>query len=134
MNQFNEVRKALNGWFSSIPWMNAIMPYSLYIAFGALGVDFIDRFTNVVFHEYFLILNVLDTIAYWGIFVGALLLLVSPHVKYVPYLFFGKMLVILFPFSNFYITTLISAAVYAYLGYLSFTFSALETDEVTQAS
>ncbi len=133
MDSFNQVRIALQNWISNVPWLNKLMPYHMYLAFGSLGYEFFYQIYNDIF-PYIGILGYIDTIAYFAFFLGAILMLASPNMHYVPYLFWGRVLLILYPFTYFSVSTLIYIAVYGYIGYAAFKYSALETHEATDAT
>ncbi|WP_251575406.1 hypothetical protein [Paenibacillus sp. MER TA 81-3] len=66
----------------------------------------------------------LSAVAGYSFLLGVWLTLISSDIKYLPYGLWAKAVLILFPFMAISVNSLISVAVYAYLGYLAFKYSA----------
>nr|WP_280521259.1 hypothetical protein [Paenibacillus mangrovi] len=115
-------------WFQSFRLYGILAPIELHLLFGALGVQFLydllisilpyssNHVLSFIFHT--IPLLVIAQYAFW---VGAWLTLVSSNVKYLPYALWINAFIILFPFG---FGGLISALVYALLGYVLFKYSA----------
>lgn len=119
MAKFSKVHAALEEWLVSFKWVQKILPYHLHIMFGGLGLMFLYKIVLSA-DKYVHFLYVLNSIGYWAFLLGALLTLVSPNLKYVPYSIWGYVLIYLFPFQSFSFSSLLRVAIFAILGFLLF--------------
>lgn len=124
MEQFDNVLEELRIWLMSFSVINKLMPYRLYIMLGALGCSLL--YELIFLFDYFSIFNILSTIGYYGFFLGFFMVLISKDIKWAPYGLFFKVFILLFPFTSFYLSTIIGAAVYIFLGYHLLKYTALK--------
>lgn len=124
MTQFDNVLKELRIWLMSFSIVNSLMPYRLYIMFGALGCSLL--YELVFLFDYFSILSIVRTIGHYGFFPGFCLVLISRDIKWSPYGLFCKAFILLFPFTSFHLSTIIGGAVYIFLGYHLLKYTALK--------
>ncbi|MEF2967431.1 hypothetical protein V3851_16515 [Paenibacillus sp. M1] len=130
MQQFSIVLLELRKWFESLRWFGFIRRFELQLLFGGLGVLFLEEllFAVLPYQSFYFLSTIfhtipLSTLASYAFLIGAWSSLVSGNVKYVPYGLWFKAFLILFPFVGISLGTLISAAVYVFLGYILFKFT-----------
>lgn len=131
MQQFSVVLRELRQWFQSFAWYSYIQAFELKLLFGGIGVMFLQRILYQIMpigsystlHMFFFTIP-LFWIAKYAFWVGAWSTLVSQNIKYLPYGLWGYALFLLFPFDSFLLEILVSAAIYAFLGYAIFKFTA----------
>ncbi|GAB6992328.1 hypothetical protein [Paenibacillus pini] len=140
MQQFSIVLRELRKWYELFRWYPVLASYELILLFGGLGVLFLEALLYAVlpgssYHALDIMFNVipLGIIAHYAFWVGAWLTLASSNIKYLPYALWINALLILFPFRSFSLGTLVSALVYAVLGYLLFKYTASSYSSVTSA-
>ncbi|CAM4430669.1 hypothetical protein P4H94_25385 [Paenibacillus macerans] len=131
MQQFSVVLRELRTWFESFKWYPRIQAYSLHLLFGGLGVKFLYELLAAVlpYGGYSFIHTVFYTIplvslANYAFLLGAWLTLVSKNVKYLPYGLWANAVLMIFPFTAISLSLLIPVAVYAFLGYALFKYTA----------
>lgn len=141
MQQFSVVLKELRLWFESFKWYSAIRAYALHLLFGGLGIMFLYQLLSVVMPWQSLkVLNTLFftipllSLANLAFLLGVWLTLISPNVKYLPYGLWGRALYVIFPFTSISLSSLISVAVYAFLGYMLFKYTATSYAEQSRTS
>lgn len=117
MKLFTPVLNAYREWILSFSLLRKIQPFALYLMCIGLGIDYFNDLLHLFFDFYFIPLNLLDTLAYFVFFLGFFLLITTNEIKIAPYALFGKAFIILFPFTYFSLYSLISAAIYLFLGY-----------------
>lgn len=126
MQQFDNVLKELKIWLMSLPIVNKLIPYALYIMAGALGCSLVYELISLF--NYFSILNIISTIGHYGFLLGFWLVLISNEIKWAPYGLFSKAFLLLFPFTRFYPSTIIGASMYIYFGYCLLKYTALKSE------
>lgn len=126
MKQFSNVLSAYREWILSIPFFRVIQPYAIYILCIAIGIDFFDEVFYTIFNRSFGIINFIDTLAYFGYYIGFLLVLTTTDIKLAPYALFAKAFILLFPFTYFGLHTIISCFLYIFLGVQLLRFTATE--------
>lgn len=124
MQQFDNVLKELKTWLMSIPIVNKLIPYALYIMIGGLGCSLLYELIGIF--DYFSIFDIVSEIGYYGFLLGFWLVLISNEIRWAPYGLFGKAFVLLFPFTDFYLSTIIDAGIYIYFGYHLVKYTALQ--------
>lgn len=126
MQQFDNVLRELKIWLMSIPIVNKLIPYALYIMIGGLGCSLLYELIGLF--NYFSILNIVSSIGHYGFLLGFWLVLISNEIKWAPYGLFCKAFVLLFPFTGFYLSTIIGAGMYIYFGYHLVKYTALKSE------
>jgi hypothetical protein len=124
MSQFDNVVCELRKWLTSFPLVNFLMPFSLILMFGGLGLSLLYELILLGL-IYTSILSLLPAVGHFAFLIGFWLCLISNEVKWTPYGLFAKAILYLFPFTSIYISSLIYAAVDAYLGYWLLKYTAL---------
>ncbi|MBO9607769.1 MAG: hypothetical protein J7639_17540 [Paenibacillaceae bacterium] len=133
MKSFAVLLQQLTTWLTSFSWVNQLMPLRLLMLFGGLGLSLADDVMYRFLFDYssgyrvydFLFNTIpLSSIGAIAFLAGAWLTLVSPDVKLLPIGLWGKAFVILFPFSGWFLNSLLMAAMYVWLGYLLYRFTA----------
>ena len=129
MQQFSHVLREYRKWMVSLPLVNMLLPYALYICFGSIAVDFIVKLTYTIFPRnfgsgIFTVFNFLDSLAYFGFWIGFWLLLAAKEMKWAPYALFATVFVLIFPFTSFSLFIVLKAALFIWLGYLLLKFTA----------
>lgn len=118
MSHFTVVVKETRSWLSKYSFINLLLPYAMYIMFGALGIRFLDSLIWLLFTRSFAIINILDQISYFAFFFGLLLSIISPKdIKYAPYGLFAYAVYVLFPFTSFSLSDVIRIVLTVFLGY-----------------
>lgn len=130
MQQFANVLRELEKWFQGFKWYSLLRQFEMHLLFGGLGIVFIRELIYLISPvKAYKVLNVLfytipiQSLAYHAFLLGAWLVLVSKNVKYLPYALWGYAFYILFPFTSISLASIISAGVYAVLGYGVFRYS-----------
>src|SRR5690606_18412233 len=131
MVQFAKLLKEYRNWMNMFPAVTLLLPYSLYMMFGSVGIEFLNELIWSVFRRTFSFLNVLDTIAYFGFYVGFALTLISKEIKWAPYGLFASAFVLLFPFTSFSLFVVIKSAAFIYFGYRLLIFTAASASNHT---
>lgn len=126
MLQFDNVLRELRLWLFSFPIVNKLTPFGLQIMIGSLGCSMIYEF--ILLFNYFSLLNVLSAIGHYGFLLGFWLVLIDKNIKYAPYGLFGKAFILLFPFTSFYLSTILGAGMYLYFGYCLMKYTALSAE------
>lgn len=127
MVKFAAVIKSLREWLLSFSFVKALMPFSLYLLIGGLGLRLLtDIFVLFNFSFYWSISSVLGFIIYVSWWLGFWLCLLSPNIKYVPYAIFGDAFVTLFPFKYIGLASAGKAAIWVFLGFWLLRFTALQ--------
>lgn len=133
MYQFSVVLLELRKWFESFRWYQLLQPFALRLLFGGLGVMFLYEilFGMLSFGSYSALSMIFYTIPLYSIanhvfLLSAWVTLASKEVKYLPYALWIKAFIMMFPFSDISLSGLIPVAVYAFLGYILFKYSATE--------
>ncbi|WP_314587593.1 hypothetical protein [Paenibacillus terrigena] len=129
MNQFSNVLREYRKWILSIPLVNILLPFALYILFGSIAVDFLCKLTYTIFpriyaYGIYSVISFLDSFAYFGFWIGFWLILVTKDMKLAPYALFATVFVFLFPFTSFSLFSVLKAAIFIWLGYLLLKFTA----------
>ncbi|MCM3634532.1 MULTISPECIES: hypothetical protein [Paenibacillus] len=131
MQQFSNVLKELNKWYQSFKWYPLLHSLELKLLFGGLGIVFIRELLYTILpYQAYRAMNVifytipLNSLGYHAFLLGAWLTLASKNVRYLPYALWGYAFYIMFPFTSISLSTIISTAVYALLGYGVFRYSA----------
>lgn len=139
MKQFAIVLQELRKWFESFKWYQRIWPYALHFLFGGLGYwilcDLIvSLFNDINYKVTSFIMYTIPTfaISHQIFLLGIWLTLISKQVRYLPYALWLKAVFILFPFTSMSLSSVIPAAVYAFLGYLLYQF--VKSGHAEQAS
>lgn len=131
MQQFSNVLRELRIWLTAYHWVNFLLPWSLYLMFGCLGIMFLNDILQA-FHIYLSFLSsLLTTIGYFGFIIGSLCCLITADIKYVPYGFWGYAFLALFPFTYISIYAVVKAAIWIYLGYLLIKYTAIHGTDIT---
>jgi hypothetical protein len=113
MRQFSIVLREYTNWLTSIRWVNVIMPFHLYIMFGGVGLLFLsDLLILMGYYQTFVY-----TIGHYAFFLGIILSLATPDKKYIPYVMWAYVIVLLFPFKYFSLYQIIESFIYIVLGY-----------------
>ena len=138
MQQFSNVIRELRTWLLSFSFIQVLSPFRLYLLFGGIGVGFLQAllFKVLPYSSYgvldFMFYTIpLSAVAGYSFLLGVWLTLISSDIKYLPYGLWAKAVLILFPFMAISVNSLISVAVYAYLGYLAFKYLASSFAEQT---
>ena len=126
MKQFGNVLRELRIWLMGFSITTKIMPYRLYIMAGGLGCSLICEFISLV--RYFSFLNILSTAGHYGFLLGFWLVIISQDIKWAPYGLFTKAMILLFPFTTFYLSTIVGATIYAYFGYYLLKYTAVTAE------
>lgn len=139
MEQFYHVLKALKGFLNTNKIIVAITPHRIIILFGALAVKLM--YTVIIHFITFswfgsslystlrsginLIFNQIPllTVAHFAYLLALWITLASKDIKFVSYALWINVLIGLYPFTSFSLSSLITAVVYAFLGFLVFQFA-----------
>ena len=132
MKLFSNVVTAYREWLLSFSLVRMIQPFAMYIAFISLGIDFVHELIYVIFNRTFGIINFLETLSYFGFFLGVALLFLSKDLKWAPYAFFGKVFILLFPFTYFGLYTVIRTVIYLWLGFQLFRYTAVRSEDLLE--
>ena len=124
MAQFAKLLQEYKVWLNSFPAAALLLPYALHIMFGSVAVEFLEELIWNVFRRSFSFLNVLNTLAYFGFWVGFWLSLNSKDIKWAPYGLFASAFVLLFPFTSLTLFTVIKTAFLVFFGYWLLRFTA----------
>ncbi|GGG08997.1 hypothetical protein [Paenibacillus abyssi] len=141
MQQFSVVLHEMRKWFESFGWYQLLRQFEMHLLFGGLGILVFRKLLYLLlpFGAYDTLQLIfftipLSAIAYHAFLIGAWMTLVSlKNFKYLPYAFWGYAAYILFPFTSISLSSLISAGVYAFLGYAVFKYSASSYAAVERA-
>jgi hypothetical protein len=113
MTAFTNVLREYTSWLTSIRWMNAILPFHLYLLFGGVGLLlWSDLVTLTGAYQ-----PLVYTIGHYAYFLGIILSLAAPGRKFIPFAMWAYVIILLFPFKYFSLYQLIEAIVYLMLGY-----------------
>lgn len=130
MNQFAVVLRELKKWLTSFPVINLLLPYSLYLMFGGVGIQFLRELLEQIlpyssYHGIHVLFDTipLSVIGYYAFFVGLWLTLISPSVPYVAYGLWAYAFVTLFPFEYLNLLLIVRAVIYVVAGYLMFRYA-----------
>jgi hypothetical protein len=130
MKLFANVIAAYREWLMSFSFVRMIQPFAMYIVFISLGIDFVQELIYVLFNRTFGMINFLETLAYFGFFLGLALLFLSKDLKWAPYAIFVKVFIFLFPFTYFGLYTVIRSAIYLWLGVQLLRFTAVRSEDM----
>ncbi|WJM08360.1 hypothetical protein [Paenibacillus sp. PK1-4R] len=131
MQQFSKVVTELGNWFQTMKWYPFIRAIELQLLFGALVIKLLRELLYA-----FLPVSTFSTLntIFYTIPVAALVhvvflltvwtTLVSNNAKYMPYALWAYAFIMLFPFTGLSLSGMITPAVYVYLGYALFRYSA----------
>lgn len=136
MKQFAVVLQELRKWFESFKWYQRIWPYALHLLFGGLGYLYFcsilyNVFPDINYKVTIFIFNTIPTVAVANqlFLLGCWLTLISKQIRYLPYALWLKAALSLFPFTSMSLSSIIPAAVYAFLGYALYRFTKSEYAE-----
>lgn len=132
MKLFANVVAAYREWLMSFSVVRMIQPFAMYIVFISLGIDFVHELIYVLFDRTFGIINFIETLSYFGFFLGLALLFLSQDLKWAPYAIFGKVFIFLFPFTYFGLYTVIRSAIYLWLGIQLLRFTAVRSEDLLE--
>ncbi|WP_195572575.1 hypothetical protein [Paenibacillus sp. 1001270B_150601_E10] len=129
MQQFSNVLREYRKWILAIPFVNVIIPFALYILFGSIAVDFLCKLILTIFpriygYGIYSMISILDSLAYFGFWIGFWLVLATKEMKLAPYALFATVFVTIFPFTSFSLFTVLKAVIFIWLGYQLLKFTA----------
>ncbi|PZD94416.1 hypothetical protein DNH61_18630 [Paenibacillus sambharensis] len=133
MQQFSNVLIHLRKWFEQFRWFHLIRQYDMHILFGSLGLITLRTLLYRLFWDSYDGINALNTLFYdiplaalsdQTFLLGIWITLVSRNINYVPYAMWIYAVVTLFPFTDLSFAGLLKAAIYAFLGYWLFRYTA----------